>query len=153
MDDTAVLAIADPENLVEWFAVRVFHDGMIELPAGHKIDVLARHQRLIRLDVPVGTHKGDLQAGIGLFDFADEFDVAPEADRGREQNEEFVVLANLNGLPPVDLVRRSIQQPAPRNHPRRVGQPHGIPVRLNFASRGPPRTCSAVEVFKARRIQ
>jgi len=53
---------------------------------------------------------------------------------------------------PVHLVWRSIQQPASGNHPRRVGQPHGIPIRLNLARRGPARASSAVEILKARRI-
>src|SRR6266853_1813059 len=151
--DPAVLAIADTENLAERLAVRVFDDGVIELAAGHKFDVFAGIQCFVGLDVAVGADKGDLEARIGFLDLADQLDVALETDGGSEQHQEFVVFADFNGLLPIDLGRASVHQAAARNHAGRVGQPNGIPIGFDLARRGPPRTRSAIEILKTRRIQ
>src|SRR6266850_1573434 len=83
--DPAVLAIADAQNLAERLAVRVFDDGVIELAAGHKLDVFAGIQGFVGLDVPMGADKSDLETGIGFLNLADQLDVALEADCGGEQ--------------------------------------------------------------------
>src|SRR5713226_635024 len=126
---------------------------MVELSARHKIDVLAGHQRLVRLDVPVRPDKGNFHARIGFFDFADELDVALEPYGGREEDQKFVVLADFNRLLPIDFMRRGIEQAASGNHPRGIRQPDWVPVGYNLARRGPSRTCAAVEIFETRRIQ
>src|SRR5438132_1487019 len=86
----------------------------------------------------VGPHERNLHARVGFFDLADEPDVALEANRGSEENQKLIVLANLNGLLPIDFVGRSIEQPAAGNHPGRIRQPNWIPIRLNLTRRGPP---------------
>src|SRR5690349_289662 len=98
-------------------------------------------------------YESNLQSGIFFFDFADQLDVAVESNRGGIQDQKLIVFANLNSLLPVNLVRGSIQQPAPGNHPRRIRQPNRIPIRLNLSRRGPPRTRSAVKILKTWRVQ
>ena len=138
VNDLAVFAVADALNLAERLPVRVFHHRVIELPARHKINVFAGHHRFVRLDVPVRPHERNLHARVGFFDLADEPDVALEANRGSEENQKLIVLANLDGLLPIDFVGRSIEQPAAGNHPGRIRQPNWIPIRLNLTRRGPP---------------
>src|SRR3982074_3069597 len=41
VSDLVVFTVTDSQNLAERFAVRVLHDGMVELAAGHKINILA----------------------------------------------------------------------------------------------------------------
>src|SRR5882762_10030479 len=151
--DPAVLAIADAENLAERLAVRVFDDGVVELAAGHKLDVFAGIQCFVGLDVPMGADKSDLEAGIPFLNLADQLDVALESDCGGEQHQEFVIFADFNGLLPIHLGRAGVQKAASGDHARRIGQPNGIPIRFNLARRGPPRTRSAIKILKTRRIQ
>src|SRR5438552_365255 len=73
--------------------------------ARHKIDVRAGIQRLIGLDVSVRADESNLHARVGFLDFADELDVALKTNRGREKDQKFVVLADLDGLLPIDFVR------------------------------------------------
>src|ERR1700730_4221500 len=131
----------------------VLDHGMIEFATSHKLDVLAGVQRFVRFDVAVGTYEGDLEAWIRFLDLANQLDVALEADRGSKQHKEFVVLADFNGLLPIDFGRRSVEQAAARDHTRRVGEPNGIPIGFNFAGSRPPRNGSAVKILKAWRIQ
>src|SRR5439155_908885 len=79
------------------------------------------------------TYNCDLQSVIFLFNFPNELDVAVESVRRRIKNQKIIVRANLNRLLPVNLVGGSVQQPAARNHSRRVRQPHRIPIRLNLS--------------------
>src|SRR5712672_155209 len=151
--DPAILAITDAQNVAERLAVRVFDDGVIELAAGHKFDVFAGIQGFVGLDVPMGADKGDLEAGIRFLNLADQLDVALEAHCGGEQDKEFVLFADFDGLLPIHLGRAGVQKAASGDHARRVGQPNGIPIRFNLARRGPPRTRSAIEILKTRRIQ
>src|SRR6202007_650415 len=51
------------------------------------------------------------------------------------------------------MVRRTIKQPASREHAGGNREPDGIPIGLDFARGGPAGPCSAVEFFKARRVQ
>src|SRR5208282_556466 len=101
----------------------------------------------------VGPDKCHLERGIGFLDLAQKLDVAGKPDRGSKQDEEFVVLANLDSLPPVDPMRRGVHQPATGNQSGRIRQPDGVPVGLNLARRRPARTCPAVEVLKTWRVQ
>src|SRR5216684_4289082 len=103
--DLAVLAIADTQNLAQRFAVRVFDHRMVELPARHEIDVLAGTQRLVGPDVSVRTNEGNLEAWIRFLDLADQLDVARKPYRRRKQHQEFIVLADLHRLLPIDLGR------------------------------------------------
>src|SRR6267142_876102 len=113
--DLAVLAIAGSGNLLKRFAMRVFGDGMVKLAAHEKINIFARRQSFIRTDMSVWTNERDLDPRMNFFDLADELQVAMESNRGRIKNQEFVALADFNGLLPIHLVRRSVQQPAARN--------------------------------------
>src|ERR1700730_1588798 len=101
----------------------------------------------------VRANEGNFQAGVRFFDLADELNIACEPYGRGEQNEKFIIFANLNGLLPIDFGRRGVKQAAARNHSGGVGQPNRVPVGLDLAGCGPPRTSSAVEIFKARRIQ
>ncbi len=152
VDDFAVFAIADAEDLIERFAVREFGDGVIELTARDEVDVFAGGQRCVGLDVAVRADESDLHARIGFFNFAEKLDVGIEADRRGEEDEEFVVFADFDGLAPVDFGGRGVNEAAAGNHAGGIGEPNGIPVGLDFASRGPARACAAVEIFEARRI-
>ena len=115
MHHLAFFAVAHAHNLLNGLPVRVLRHRMIELPARYKIDVLARHQCLVRLDVPVRPDERNLQPWIALFDLANQLDVTIESNGRGVQHQKLVVLADLNGLLPVHLVRRRIQQPASRN--------------------------------------
>src|SRR6267143_985622 len=126
---------------------------MIELSTRHEIDVLAGRQRLVRLDVSVRPDERNLHAWVGFFDFADEFDVALKTNGRSEQNEKFVVLADLHRLLPIYFVRGGVQKAASGNHSRGIRQPNRIPVRFDFTRRGPPRTCPAIKILKTRWIQ
>src|SRR4029077_1948428 len=118
-----------------------------------KVDVLAGVQGLIRLDVAVGTDEGDLKTWMRFLDLADEFYVAIETNRRGEKDQKFVLFADFDGLLPVNLVRRGVQQTAARDHTGGIREPHGIPVGIEFAGRGPTRARAAVEILETRRIQ
>src|ERR1700752_2871496 len=107
----------------------------------------------MRLDVAVRTDKPDLHRWVRFLDLPEQLQIAVESHRGREQNQEFVVLANLNGLLPIDFVGRSIQEAAARDQARGIGQPYRIPIGFDLACGWPTRTRAAVKVFKTRRIQ
>ena len=76
-----------------------------------------------------------------------------KAHRGREQHHELVILGDLNDFRGFDMVRGAVEQPAAGEHPSGISQPHGIPVRLDFARRRPPRAGASIKLLKARRIQ
>src|ERR1700675_1046318 len=99
---------------------------MVEFAARDKIDVFAGHQGFIGLDVTMRSDEGNLHAGIGFFNLSNELYVALESHCGGEQNQKFVVLANLNGLLPIDLVRRGIEQTTSGNHAGGISKPNGL---------------------------
>ena len=82
----AVLAVAHAKNLAERAPARVLGHRVIEFPARDEVDVFAGIQRLVGLDVSVGSDKSDLHAGIGFFDLANELQVALQTHGRGEQN-------------------------------------------------------------------
>jgi hypothetical protein len=82
-----------------------FGHGVVKLASHYKIDVFARVQRLFRLDVPMRANKRDLQPRIGFLDFPDQLDITAETNSGGIKHQEFIALADFNGLFPVDFVR------------------------------------------------
>ena len=151
--DLAVFAIAGSENLIEGLAVCIFGDGVVEFAADDEIDVQTAVQCLFGLDVPVRTNKCHSQRWVGFLDFAEQLDITVKTDGRSEEDQELVVFANLNGLVPVNFMRRGIEQAAAGDHSSRIAEPDGIPVRFNLARRGPPRTGPTVEILEARGIQ
>ncbi len=152
VNDLSIFAVAGAENILQRLAVGVVGDGVIEFAAHDEVNVFAGVQGLIRLDVAVRTDKGNFQGRVSFLDFAQELDVAVEANSRGEQNQEFIVLANVDGLLPIDFVRGSVQQTAAGDHPGGIREPYGVPVGLNLARRGPPRTSPAVEILETRRV-
>src|SRR5438046_5368116 len=89
--DLSVFAVADALNFAQRLSMRVIHDRVIELPARHKVDVLAGVQCLLGLDMSMWPDEGNLQARVGFLDFADELDVALQSeheDRSEEHTSE-----------------------------------------------------------------
>src|SRR5467141_3003884 len=150
--DLSVFAVAHAQNFAQRFPVRVFHHRVVALSAGHKIDVRAGIQRLIGLYMAMWSDESDLQARVGFLDFPDKLDVAFQTNGGREEDQKFVVFTDLDGLLPIDFVRRGVQQPATRDHPRGVRQPNRVPVGFNLTCCRPTRTRTTVEILETRRI-
>ena len=67
-----------------------------------------------------------------------------------KQHQEFVVLADLDGLFRAHVVRRSIEQPRAFQHSGRIGEPYRIPVGLDFTGGRPARTGATVIVLEGR---
>src|SRR5690348_820089 len=153
VDDLSVLAVTRAENFAERLTLRKLHHGVIKFAAHNKVDVITGHQTLIGLHLHRRSHKGNPETGLHLFHPASKLDVVLKTDSGREKNYKFVVLCDFDGLLRSDFVRRSIQQAAAGQHSRGIGEPHGVPVRLNLARSGPPRTCATIKLLETRRIQ
>src|SRR5690242_3872253 len=153
VNNLAVFAITYAKNLAHRLPVRILHHRMVELATGHTIDVITSFLPLIWLDVPMRANKSNLHPRIHFFNLANQFDVALKTNRRGKQNQELIVFADFHRLLPVHFVRRSVEQPAPGDHPGRIGQPNRIPIRFNLSRRGPPRTGPAVEILETRRVQ
>src|SRR5215813_335629 len=125
---------------------------MIKFATHNEVNVFAGIQSFVRTNVTMRANESNLDTGIRFLDLADQLNVAVKSNGGRVKNQKFVALADFDCLLPVDLMWRGVQQPAPGNQSCRIGQPNRIPIGLNLARRGPPRTGPAVEVLKARRI-
>ena len=115
VDNLAVLAVTGPENLAQRLSVSIIRHGVIKFAAHHEVNVFAGVQRFVGLDMAVRPDKGHLEGGIAFLDFAQKLDVAGKPDGGSKQDEEFVILADFDSLPPVNAMRRGIHQPATRN--------------------------------------
>src|SRR5262245_37670432 len=126
---------------------------MIEFTADDEIDVAARCQTGVRLQLNVGTDEGDLQIRMNLFHAADQPQVALKS-RGRgEEHDEVVVAGDLDRLRHSYFVRRGIEHATVGKHAGRIGEPDGIPVRLDLASRWPARARAAVVALEAGWVQ
>src|SRR5205823_13820900 len=64
--DLSVFAVADALNFAQRLSMRVIHDRVIELPARHKVDVLAGVQCLLGLDMSMWPDEGNLHARVGF---------------------------------------------------------------------------------------
>jgi len=153
VDHFAVHDVAGTQDIFERLTLRVFHDRVIKFPAYNEINVRAREQCFRGLDLHVRSDKSDLQAGLLFLHAPRHLQVAAESHGGSKQNNEVVVLGDADGFGNADVVRRRVQQPAAFEHSRGVGEPNRIPGGLDVPRVRPARACSAVELFKAWRIQ
>ena len=151
--DRAVAPIADTRNLGRLPAGCEFDHGMIELAADDEVDVAAGVQALVRPYLNVGADESDREIVLRLLHFLRQTQVALESGRRRKEDDKVVVARNLDRLRRTHFVRRGIQQPAAFEHARRIGEPHRIPVRFDFACGRPTRARPAVVAFEAGRVQ
>src|SRR5208337_4002193 len=93
-------------------AVGIIRRCGIKFAAHHEINVFTGIQSFVGLDMAMRSDKGHLERRIAFLDLAQKLDIACEPDRGSEQDEELVILADLDGLSPVNAMWRSIHQPA-----------------------------------------
>ena len=148
MNDPTVFAVGNAENIFDRLALRVFDDGVVEFLAAGYVDDFRFHQRLLRQHADVGSDEGNLDVRIAVFDRLSDADVAREARRAGEKNEQFVILTGADGLFRGNVVRRGVEQSGALQHARRIGEPDRIPVRFNFTRSGPARACAPIEIFK-----
>jgi len=153
VDDLAVFAIADGENLIQRLAVGILDNGVVELAAADEVDRLALVQRLVGIGRDRRSDETNLDVWVGVLDLLGPPLVAAPRNRAREENEEFVVLQDLDHLRPRDVVRVGIEQARPFEHARRVSQPNRVPVGLDFAGSGPARAGATIKVLEGRRVQ
>src|SRR5262249_34163517 len=140
---TAVLAIRQPENLVQRLAVSVLGDGVVELLPADDVDDAVLLQRFFWQDADVRAYERNLDVRIGVLDRFGEADVAGESGRTGEQDQQLVVFAGLDGLFRRHMVGRGVQQACAGQHPRGISEPDGIPVRFDFARGRPARSRAA----------
>ena len=149
----SVVAVGDPQNLIQRLTLGKLHDRIIELAADDEIDVLAGIQRGVRLHLHVGADKGHFQRRVGAPHLARQAQIALEARRRREQDDELVIAGDADRLLRRDLVGRRIEQPASLQQAGRICEPDRIPVRFDFPRSRPARACAAVKPFEGGRIQ
>ena len=152
VDDLAVLAEADAGQFFERLALGVIDDLVIELAAHHEIDGLVQVERLIRLGGDGRSDEGDLQFRVDVLHHLRHFDVDVKAGSGGVEDQQFEILAHLDGLFDGDFVGRRVDDFAIGQHAGGIAEPDGIPIRLDFARSRPARTGATIETFKGRRI-
>ena len=106
----ARIAIRDAQDFRQRFAVRVFDNRVFELAAAYEIDGRTVVQRPLRQRSDMRPDEAYLEAGVRFLHPGDEADIAGEPRRTGKQDQEFVLLANLDGFFRGNVVRRRIQQ-------------------------------------------
>ena len=153
LDDAVGVLVADAEDLGQRLAVGELDDGEVELAAADEVDGGALVERAVGVGGDRGADEADLHGGVGALDGFGQSVVAVPADGRGEEDEELVALGDLDGLVGGDVVRRGVEELRAFEHAGGIGEPDGVPVRLDFADCGPARACAAVEVFKGGRVQ
>ena len=120
VDDLAVLAVADAEDLVERFAVGKLDDGEIKFAAADKVDDRALIQCAVRRGGDRRSDKRDLDRRIRRLDGFRQLLIALPARSAGEQHQELILLADLNGFRRRDMVRRRIEQARTLQHSGRI---------------------------------
>jgi len=151
--DLTVRLVADTEDLAERFALGEFDDRVVELAAADEVEGAALVQGLVRGGGHRRPDEGDLDGRIGSLDGLGETLIAFPANGRGEEYEEFVAFADLDGLGGADVVRRSVEQVRAFEQTGGIGEPDGIPVRLDFAGSGPTGTGATIEVLEGGRIE
>jgi hypothetical protein len=153
VDHFSVELVADAEDLAEGLALGKLNDRVIELAAADEVERRTLVEGFVRRGGDRRADKGDFDGGVGRLDGLGEALIALPADGGGEEDQEVIILADLDGLVGGDVVGVGIEQTRTLQHSSGVGQPDGVPVRLNLARGRPARTRAAVKVLERGRIQ
>ena len=137
MDDLAVLSIGDTQDLIQRLANRVVNDRVVKFLAANEIDGRTIPQRLLWKHADMRPNKGNPDPRVSFFYRLGELDITGEPRCTGEQHQELVPFRDVDCFLRRDVVRRSVQKPGSLQHSRRISQPHGIPVGLNFAGSWP----------------
>ena len=99
------------------------------------------------------TDKGDLHGRIELLHHLCNLHVDVKTGRRSEEHKQIVLRRHGHCLINSDLMRRSIDDRAIRDHTGRIAEPHRVPVGFNLAGSRPPGTGPTVKALKRRRVK
>ena len=95
----------------------------------------------------------DLDLRIFVLNPLRQLDVAGKSRSAGIKQQELIFLGNFDGFVGRDMVRRGIEQARSLQHTSRIRKPYRIPVRLDFASSRPARSCAAIKILKRGWVQ
>ena len=153
LDDAVGILVGDAEDLWEGLAVGILDDGEVELAAADEVDYIAFVESAVGVGGDRGADEGDADGGIGLLDGLGEAVVAVPAYGGGEEDEELVVFGDFDGLGGGDVVGRGVKEAGAFEHACGIGEPDGIPIRLDLAGGWPAGACAPIKVLEGGRVE
>jgi hypothetical protein len=138
---------------IEGLSLGKLDDREVELAAADEVECGTLVESAVGVSGDGWPDEADLHGRVGSLDGLRQALVACPADGRREQDQELVVLADLDGLIRGNVVRVGIEQPRTLQQSGRISQPDGVPIGLNLARSGPARTRATVKVLERGRIQ
>ncbi len=132
-DGAAGVAVAQTRDRRPGPVLGHFLDGEVEFVAGDEVHHRAFDQAEVRLDRDLGPDQPGLEAGVLGLQRLDHLHVRLERRGGGVEHHQIVVLGDLDHLGQTLAMRRRVDQPAALDHGGGLGQPGGIPERLDLA--------------------
>src|SRR5882757_10358691 len=153
LDDAVRVFVTDAEDFVERLSVGKLDYGEVEFAAADEVEDFALVESTVGVGGDGRPDKSDLNGRVGVFDGTGETMVAAPAYGRGEEDEEFIALSDLDRLFRRDVVGRGVQELRAFQHSCGIGEPDGVPVRLDLAGSGPAGAGTAVKILERGRIE
>ena len=146
-------AIAESLDLAPGPPLGQFGDGIVELPAGDKIQLGTGRQGFLGQNAHLGPHHPHLEPGVFGFELTNGGQIMRKRRLAGEEHGQFEIRGQVGHLGDGQILRRGVHHPGLRDETGGVAQPGGIPERGDFTGGLIARAGAAIKILERWRVE